>query len=303
MRSWNAVAARSFVAQAPSPRTTPARVRGSEVRATLRAGRSGDGAVVRTRPSEFPRSHPFALCSAPVEFPPDDVVLALAPPELAGYMLMRVLVSWRSDQKPVSYRVILSRQRVDDPELRLAFAEAWNWLLREGLLLPDQNPNLLFESATNVVPSRTARLITDRSAFEAMRHSKLLPRHLLDQRIRLKVETHFVQGHYDEAVSLALREVEIALREATASGSEDYSTDLIKLAFHPEGGKLTDREAVKSEQESLHLMFRGMYGLYRNSTSHRIVGLGPEMSIEVFIMATHLLRIIKQRTTERAPGA
>ena len=130
-----------------------------------------------------------------MDFPQDEIALKLSPPDLAGYVLTRLVNLWRADGcRPFSYWQALPPSSEHKEDIRLAYAEAWNWLLREGLLLPDQNPWLIGPTE-NVVPSRKAREITDVPSYEALRKAKLLPRDLIEPRILMRVETSFFLGH------------------------------------------------------------------------------------------------------------
>lgn len=239
-----------------------------------------------------------------MDFPQDEIALKLSPPDLAGFVLTRAVHLWKSNaQKPVAYWQMLPPTSTESEALRLAYAEAWNWLLREGLLLPDQNPWLIGPTE-NVVPSRRAREITDLKSYEALRKSKLLPRDLVDPRILIRVETSYFLGQYDEAVSLAFREVEITLRGAGGFPDDLVGVDLIRDTLSPKQGTLRPTDRPDAEADSVYHLFRGAHGMYRNSTAHRVVGLGPEMAVELFVLASHLLRIVDGlREPEGARGS
>src|SRR5262245_49033288 len=128
-----------------------------------------------------------------MNLPPDQVALALSPPELAGYLLMEFLRLWRGDRKARDFGHLIPHPTRQNEDLRLAYTEAWTWLIREGLVLPDTDPALIFGS-TFYVPSRRARPLSSLDDFESMRKSRLLPRELLHPLILLEVETDYYKG-------------------------------------------------------------------------------------------------------------
>lgn len=104
----------------------------------------------------------------------------------------------------------------------------------------------------------------------------------------------FMRGEYDVAVFQAMKAVEIAVREA--SGSSELGVKLMRDAFRPDNGPLTDRSTEKGEQEARMSLFAGAIGSFKNPQSHRDVNLEDAgEAMEVIMLANHLLRIVDGR--------
>lgn len=107
---------------------------------------------------------------------------------------------------------------------------------------------------------------------------------------------HFSGEHMILPLFESFREVEVAVRDAGAFGPEKYGKPLMRDAFSPTTGPLTDKTALKSEQESIADLFAGAIGLYKNPSSHRVdVVNDPHVAAELIVLASHLLRLVESR--------
>jgi uncharacterized protein (TIGR02391 family) len=174
-----------------------------------------------------------------------------------------------------------------------ALMEAWVWLEREGLLAP--RPGTQGEW---VFVTRRGRQLATREDLDRYRHGELLPRQLLHPRIAQKVWATFLRGDYDTAVFQAFKEVEVRTREAGGFADADIGTDLVRAAFNPRGGPLTNMTTPSAEREALAHLFAGAIGSYKNPQSHRNVTVERLEAVEMIIIASHLLGILDHRAPQ-----
>lgn len=172
--------------------------------------------------------------------------------------------------------------------------EAWMWLEREGFIAPD--PNQTGEWAFITRKGKKLRTHTDFSAYKS---ADLLPAKNLDPALSQKVRPLFIRGDYDTAVFQAYKEVEVRIRKGGGYGNDVFGTDLARKAFHPENGPLTNKSAVKSEQDSMMHLFSGAIGTLKNPSSHRDVKFdNPAEVAEIILFANYLLRVVDSRTPD-----
>ena len=70
---------------------------------------------------------------------------------------------------------------------------------------------------------------------------------------------------------------------------------LMRKAFHPQTGVLTDKSLVESEQQAMGDLFAGAIGLFKNPGSHRVVAVEPAEGVELLMLASRLLKIVDAR--------
>lgn len=234
--------------------------------------------------------------------PDAEALLELEPEELAG-VLMEYLNSL-----PIYEQGSLSRFNFSTPHtvreypkehqdaLRQALMEAWVWLEREGLLVPQPG-----QKRDWVFISRRGRQLRTRDQVHSYRRANRLPRKQLHARIAQKVWASFLRGDYDTAVFQAFKEVEVRVREAAQCADKDLGVKLMRKAFG-ERGPLTDTSAHKAEQQALSDLFAGAIGSYKNPHSHRSVIIEASEAAEMIVLASHLLGIVDKRSSDDSSG-
>jgi uncharacterized protein (TIGR02391 family) len=232
--------------------------------------------------------------------PDPDLVLDLEPQEL-GLIILRVLNARRERQHIgmnfVGELAPGNRSGYPDEraeEIQHAVLEAWAWLQGEGLLAPTRH-GFGASSGWVFVTRRGQRIDSEESATDYSKASSL-PWQLIHPKIATVSRAAFLRGDYQTAVFNAFKEVEVEVRAAGGYLNTDYGTDLMRTAFHPQSGKLTDDTLPAAERQGLSDLAAGAIGSYKNPHSHRTVTLNnPTDAVEMIFIASHLLRIIDAR--------
>lgn len=120
-----------------------------------------------------------------------------------------------------------------------------------------------------------------------------MPSEGLDPILVRKVKQAFIRGDYDTAIFQVFKEVEVRVREKACLGNSDIGVSLMRTAFNPDNGHLTDKNADKGERVARMELFAGAIGTYKNPSSHReVVFADPKEAADIIHIANQLLRIL-----------
>ena len=101
-------------------------------------------------------------------------------------------------------------------------------------------------------------------------------------------------GHFESAVLQAFKTIETRIREKISADPEDVGVKLIRKAFNPENGPLTDYDLPKAEREAFCNYIAGAFGYYKNPCSHRDVEMDFISAFDRIVVASDLLKVIEK---------
>ena len=187
--------------------------------------------------------------------------------------------------------------RQKEPEIQLAIMEALHWLEVNAILLPA--PGINGSNGFRIIGRRGKKLI-DRNQFENFQKAAAFPKTFLHPSIADRVWIALARGELADAVFIAFRSVEEAVRISGGFADTDIGVDLMRRAFNPNNGPLTDHTQPLAEREALMHLYAGAIGSYKNPHSHRTVTINDHTEAQEMVMlASHLLRIIDSRKNNR----
>jgi len=101
---------------------------------------------------------------------------------------------------------------------------------------------------------------------------------------------------FDSAVLQAFKCIEIAIREKCRFSDEDYGIPLIRKAFNPQTGTLTNYSVPIAEREAQAHFIAGAYALYKNPCSHKDVKMDVYDAFERIVIASKIMKIVEEAT-------
>jgi uncharacterized protein (TIGR02391 family) len=249
-------------------------------------------------------------------FPDPDVLLKLAPEDLAPILLRLALPQQQgAGFIPGAVTQVPVHQLVDGKDypyhkkqsVERLVNSAWNWLERDGYIepAPGMNGTYGWRLFTN-----KGLAVANGQDMQRLRDAMEFPKSLLHPAIRDKAWNAVVrssnatsQNDLVDAVRGAFVAIEEAVRAAGSYASSDFGEPLMKKAFDPENGPMGDRDTRKprKEREGLQTLFVGAMNAYRNPISHRTPTLEIEQAKDQLLLASHLLRLVDARRPRPTP--
>jgi len=215
--------------------------------------------------------------------PDAETLLALAPEEIAFYVLK--VASTTMQNRMCNPQYVLNTTgnyaayRLND--VQVAVLEAWAWLENQLYLVPAPGPA---GAQGWRVLGRRAKGITDAKQWNAIRAAAAFPKELLHASIAERAWILLMRSELDLAVPFAFRTVEEAVRAAGGFVDTDIGVDLVRRAFHPDTGPLTDQSQPVAERQALRELFAGAIGSYKNPHSHRTVAIRDAAEAQEMVM-------------------
>jgi uncharacterized protein (TIGR02391 family) len=228
-------------------------------------------------------------------FPSHEKALQLQPEELAIFFLRHLdQLSKSGERNSLVFQNYVRSSSIDryaaeqSHEMSKALTEAWIWLQKEGMIAPDPSQDCQLIYITN-----RGQQFMSLSDISKYLKGKIIPDGALDPVLKSKIHHLFIRGDYDTAVFQAFKEVEVRVRKAAGLPMKSIGVVLMREAFHPENGALTDFTQEPGERQATSDLFAGAIGLFKNPASHRDVNWeDPSECAELIYLANYLLRLV-----------
>ena len=150
-------------------------------------------------------------------------------------------------------------------------------------------------------PTKIGFHFPEREFLKVIKNYTLLPKAYVHPDIIKKSFKLLDDGHYESAVLQAFKCIETKVRSLINAEAEEIGVKLIRKAFHPENGKLTNKNIPLSEREAFANYVAGAFGFYKNPTSHRDIELDHVTAFEKIVVASDLLKTIEKSRTWDIP--
>ncbi|MBC8484630.1 MAG: TIGR02391 family protein [Bacteroidetes bacterium] len=135
------------------------------------------------------------------------------------------------------------------------------------------------------VPEREFRRVVEKYA--------LMPENYIHPIIVKKCFSLLNSGEFDSAVIQAFKAIETTVRKKINAPADMFGERLLKKAFNPDNGVLTNHNHPKSERFSFLNYITGAFSFYRNSSSHRDLELDFVSTFDRIAVASDLLKAIE----------
>lgn len=167
-----------------------------------------------------------------------------------------------------------------------AISEAFAWCRARGLIA--RTPNQTDYGAVFVTRAG------HRALSEGLAHVRATHRlqEGLHPAIEARARRQFLLGEYEQAVFVAMKAVEVRVRDLGGFGNDAVGVSLMNQAFGPRG-PLTDASATGGEQDGTRALFVGAYAVLRNPSGHRDVNYDDVAeAAESVTVASLLMRVL-----------
>ncbi len=150
------------------------------------------------------------------------------------------------------------------------------------------------EGEDKYFPTKTGFRFLEREFRRVVKEYAVMPETYVHPLIVRKCFKLLNVGQFESAVLQAFKTIETRIREKISADPEIVGVKLIRKAFHPESGPLTDYALPKAEREAFCNYIAGSFGYYKNPCSHRDVEMDFISAFERIVVASDLLKVIEK---------
>lgn len=237
-------------------------------------------------------------------FPTADQFLQALDVERERVVLLRVVEYCADSMHPWTTREVVSNELFDRNgyeysvhhrnEVDKAVGRAWRELENNGLI---EEPDADNGKNGYRMPSARGKAAATGIDFAAAKIRSRFTRDMFNPSLPDAAWNAFRAGDYDTAVFEALKAVEVAVRKKGLGKNKitsgDHGVELMKKAFDPASGPLSDLKADARRRARRCELFTGALGELRNPKAHNDPVITDAMvAVEEMMVASTLLRIV-----------
>lgn len=141
-------------------------------------------------------------------------------------------------------------------------------------------------------PTKVGFRFPEREFRRVVEKYALMPESYIHPIIVKKCFSLLNSGELDSAVIQAFKAIETTAREKIGAPADMFGERLLKKAFNPDDGILTNYKLPKSERFAFFNYITGAFSFYRNSSSHRDVELDFVSAFDRIAVASDLIKAI-----------
>ena len=156
------------------------------------------------------------------------------------------------------------------------------------------------EGEEEFFPTKNGFRFLEKEFNRVIREYTLIPTTYVHPQIIEKSFALLQNGEFESAVLQAFKTIETNIREKIGAEPEEVGIKLIRRAFNPENGELTNYKLPKSERESFANYIAGAFGYYKNPCSHRDIEMDFISAFDRIVVASDLLKVIDKSEFKRA---
>lgn len=145
-------------------------------------------------------------------------------------------------------------------------------------------------------PTKVGFRFPEREFRRVIEKYVLMPESYIHPIIVKKCFSLLKNNEYESAILQAFKAIETAIRKKIKAPPDQFGERLIKLAFNPENGKLTNLKLPKSERFAFCNYITGAFSYYRNPSSHRDIDLDFITAFDKIVVASDLLKAVEEST-------
>ena len=206
-----------------------------------------------------------------------------------------------------------SRENIEYQEI-IAEAKAGSYRpIRFSRIKYKDNPNPLIdirvfqrgyddEGEEAYFPTKSGFQFPESEFTKVVKTWTILPSSYVHREVMDKSFELLAKRQFESAVLQAFKCVEIRIREKSGSSADDVGVKLIRRAFDPKTGVLTNMSLPVAEREALSNYVAGAYGLYKNPCSHRDVEMEFLEAFERIVIASNILKLVEDAPSNTGGG-